>query len=712
MQRISRKGILTVSVMFGVAVFFLLAVSAMSWVSRAAVSKSRSEYDFLQRVDRELIRLKLLVVDAETGQRGYLITGDPEYLEPYSRSMAEKEAQIESIRDLLAGRSELSEDLPVLFGLIGERDKELLAAIETRQNSDFESTRQVVSADVPKQLTDRIRVKIDEIRSVVARQMAVAETGLASHLNRGTVVTSLVSVAALLSGLVGLAILIHQLRSHTETIELERDRERAEKADREKSRFLASMSHEIRTPLNAMLGFTELLDSEVAGDKPRKYLRAVRESGESLIELINDVLDLSKIESGILELDFEPVSIKDFSQTISMLFSQQATDRGLDYAVTVEPECPNYVDLDSLRFRQILVNLIGNALKFTSVGRVDVSFDATDVTEKTCTLLVHVKDTGRGIAPEGLEEIFKPFRQARAEDEMIGGTGLGLSISQELATLMGGTLSVVSSVGVGSTFTLNLPGVKLAEEGPELEESDNVFKSFDLLSPSAILVVDDNPFNRELVAGYLDDSHHRVSFASNGREALEQMARVEPDVVLMDIRMPVMDGQEARKRIKADSDLCETPVIAVTASSLLRQEKILRRQFDGYLRKPFSRAQLFGVLNRCIPIIGDAEESAKPDEEPEPVEGTDAGPMPGELREKLQIIREEVWDNLTSTMSIGDVTEISDELRRLAEEFSYGPLSGYAAKLREHATSFEQSKLEKALDQFDEFIETQHSKSG
>ncbi len=695
--------------MFGVAVFFLLAVSAMSWVSRAAIGKSRVDFDFIQQVDREMIRLKLLVIDAETGQRGYLITGDPDYLEPYSRAMAEKKAQMENVRALLENRPEFADKIPELFGLIEERDRELLTAIETRQSSSFEDARRVVSERLPKQLTDRIRVKIDEMRAVVARQIAASQAKLDSQLNRGTVITSLVSVAALISGIVGLAILIHQMRAHAETIELERDRERAEKSDREKSRFLASMSHEIRTPLNAMLGFTELLNSEVSSSKGHKYLRAVRESGQSLIELINDVLDLSKIESGILELDPEPISIKDFSQTISLLFSQQAEERGLDYTVTVNPGCPNYVDLDSLRFRQILVNLIGNALKFTSVGRVDVAFDAEDVREGECTLRVEVSDTGRGIEPDGMDEIFKPFRQARAEDEMIGGTGLGLSISRELTTLMGGKLTVASTLGKGSTFVLTIPGVKLAEEGAELEESDSVFKSFDLLSPSTILVVDDNPFNRELVAGYLEDSHHTVKFASNGREALEQMIRVEPDVVLMDIRMPVMDGQEARKRIKADRDLCDTPVIAVTASSLLRQEKTLRKQFDGYLRKPFSRAQLFGALNRCIPIVGETE-SPETVEDPVQVEDLPSGSMPEELQDKLRRIRDEKWDELTSAMAIGDVIEISEELRSLAKDFSYAPLSDYADRLREHAKSFEQSKLEKALERFDEIINSNFAK--
>lgn len=708
MHRISRKGIVAVSVLFGVAVFFLLAVSALSWISRAAINKSQAEFAFLQRVDREMIRLKLLAVNAETGQRGYLITGDAAYLEPYSRAMAEKEAQMETLSVLLDGRVEFAEDLPELYELIDERDEELFEAITMRRNENFESAQQLVAADFAKQLTDRIRIKIDEMRAELSRQMETSGSALKSNLNRGTIITNLISVAALLSGLVGLALLIQQMRSHAETLELERDRERAERADREKSRFLASMSHEIRTPLNAMLGFTELLDTEVKGEKGRKYLRTVRESGESLIELINDVLDLSKIESGILELDPEPVNMRDFADTIEALFEPQAKEGGLDYEVDVRPECPKFLEIDSLRFRQILVNLVGNALKFTNKGSVSVVFDAENRTSSDCTLSVRVRDTGRGIPEAAQKSIFKPFRQAKAEDEMIGGTGLGLSISQELARLMGGKLTLESEENVGSTFKLTLPNVEIAEEvEAEFSREENNQRDFDLLVPSSVLVVDDNPFNRDLVAGYLEGSHHKTSFASNGKEALEQIARVEPDVVLMDIRMPVMDGQEARKRIKADEGMCNVPVIAVTASSLLRQEKTLRKQFDGYLRKPFSRAELFSALNRAIPIISEPEENIANPVPAEPVEKVEPIPRsapPEELREKLAIIHEERWQSLTSSMAISEVVETSNELERLGESYSYSPLVDYAKQIRSHAESFEQSKLEKALTNFVEFV--------
>jgi len=700
-----------------VAVLLLFGMSAASWSSRAAVEKAQAEVVYQQKIDAALIELRLQVINSETGQRGFLITGEVEYLEPYNEALVEKEQRMGELATMLSGDSAVDGHLTMLFQLIHARDRELDEAIAIRRGATLDATIAFVRVNTAKQLTDQIRAKIEVIREIVSERKERAQAHLDKTLIRSTLIMNGSAAVALISALVGLSLLVGHLKSRAEAIEMERDKKRAERSDHEKSRFLASMSHEIRTPLNAMLGFTELLEGEITSAKGRKYLKAVSDSGESLVLLINDVLDLSKIESGILELDLDSVRIRDLAQTISLLFSQQALTNGLDFRVVVHDQCPAFLLVDTLRLRQILVNLIGNSLKFTQAGFVHLDVKVADVHAGRCTLIFEVSDSGRGISKSKQKEIFKPFKQARSEDELLGGTGLGLSISRELASLMGGEISVESVEGEGARFTVTIPGIEIVDDSDPVQDVGGQVENFDLLRPSSILIVDDNPLNRELLAGYFEGSHHQLSFASNGKEAIDQAQRIVPDVVLMDIRMPVMGGQEARSIMKDDEALQEVPVIAVTASSLLRQENILRKKFDGYIRKPFSRAELFSALNQVIRRATPGDESAAPvrqedsdAERPvlsaEPEIKLDAQPSDPEiLRRDLIELKELRWQRLTQAMAMGDIVDFSVTVRALGDRHSYPPLVQYADEIREYSENFEQAKLEKALNDFDAIIE-------
>ena len=383
--------------------------------------------------------------------------------------------------------------------------------------------------------------------------------------------------------------------------EAEFAKRKAERADREKSRFLANMSHEIRTPMNAVIGFTELLDPHVTNLKAQRYLEVIRSSGASLLNLINDILDLSKIESAAVELNPVPTDIRELAKRVQLLLSQTARDKGLDLRVEVDAAVPETVTLDVDRTRQVLVNLMGNAVKFTEKGSVALEITSrAEADAGMCSLVFKVKDTGIGIEEADLKEIFKPFHQgAGAQQVPEPGTGLGLSISRSIIRLCGGDLTVESSKGEGSVFSAVIPGVAIGRGKPETDvKSGRV--NFDDFEAADILIVDDNMLNRELLAGYFDGSDHHVTFASDGAEAVSLARHLKPTLILMDIRMPGMSGTEARDILASEEEHADIPVIAVTASSMIGQERRLRKTFSGYIRKPIRPVDLYEELEKFL----------------------------------------------------------------------------------------------------------------
>jgi signal transduction histidine kinase len=327
-------------------------------------------------------------------------------------------------------------------------------------------------------------------------------------------------------------------------------KEAADSANAAKSEFLANMSHEIRTPMNAILGFSELLRTQMAASKERNYLDAISSSGRTLLALINDILDLSKIEAGKLELQYEPVNVPRLIDEIQKLFSVKAGEKGLQVLVEVDPALPRGLMLDEIRLRQVLFNVVGNAIKFTEKGEVKVKAVAekseirdpkSDVEpdETRIDLILEVSDSGIGIPKDQQERIFGAFSQVAGQStRKFGGTGLGLTITRRLVEMMHGTVTVESEPGRGSTFRFLFPGVEITE----LAEADAVFVGgdgdFKQFAPATVLVADDVALNRQLVAGYLEGTGHKLMTATNGAEALAAAEEHLPDVILMDMRMP------------------------------------------------------------------------------------------------------------------------------------------------------------------------------
>ena len=369
-------------------------------------------------------------------------------------------------------------------------------------------------------------------------------------------------------------------------------REEAEKASKAKSEFLANMSHEIRTPMNAVFGYSQLLEETNLNEDQQYYLEAIKVGSSSLLHIINDILEISKIEAGKMTVEFSPVNIRQLVLEVEQLFSDSIKDKKLEFITRIHPEAPSSFISDGNRIRQILINLVGNALKFTNNGKIEISVENFDNHSKE--LAIAVKDTGIGIAKDRFESIFDYFEyQVDPADKHIASSGLGLSICKKIADKLNAEIQVQSDLGKGSEFRLILKNVEVTEHQEITEE---VSEESNFL-PCKILIVDDVKSNRIILEKYLSNYPFEILQAENGKVAVDLVEAHSPEVVLMDVRMPVMDGFEATKIIK--NKYPDIKVIAVTASALESEDSQTRNQvFDAFLRKPILKVKIINMLEK------------------------------------------------------------------------------------------------------------------
>lgn len=389
----------------------------------------------------------------------------------------------------------------------------------------------------------------------------------------------------------------HACYQHERVLEYQRElieaKDAAEAGNKAKSEFMAVISHEIRTPMNAIMGLADLLAFSHLDDEQRGHVELVKESSSKLLEIINQILDLSKIETGALTLELAAFDLHETLNSCFKLFAASAKDKQLLFEYEIDANVPRFVKSDPTRFRQVVINLIANAVKFTEKGGVSVTVSVFN--QKLC---VCVEDSGIGISGEQIDLIVKPFQQADFSiTRKYGGVGLGLSISSQLVNLMGGTMKLHSEIDVGSCFTVEIPYQDSAPISPKERAISHIEKSKASLK---ILLVEDNPVNRIVAETMLKKAGHNIVVAENGEIAVDVWRSVLPDLILMDVQMPVMDGIQATQLIREGEQKEEHVVIIALTANAAESDKTacIEAGMDGFISKPFDAQHLLNAITK------------------------------------------------------------------------------------------------------------------
>ncbi|MGE5680358.1 MAG: PAS domain S-box protein, partial [Bacillota bacterium] len=491
--------------------------------------------------------------------------------------------------------------------------------------------------------------------------------------------------------------------------------ETAERANLAKSIFLANMSHEIRTPMNAILGYTELLRTRISDKKSIEYLSGISVSGKSLLLLINDILDLSKIEAGKIIIKYEPVDIHTLCNELVQIFAAILEDKGVNFKVIIDPYIPHKLLLDEIRVRQILFNLIGNAVKFTNEGEVIVSVTANGkVSENNkINLKIEISDTGIGIPEDQHELIFLAFTQKEGQStSKYGGTGLGLTITKRLVEMMNGSISLQSEEGKGSVFSVALPEILVPEFIEESAEPENNIQYENIRFEKAVIVhAEDNSTNRQLVREFLSPYEMlTLHEAENGIAAVDLVREIKPDLVIMDIHMPLMNGSEAARKIREFYP--SLPIIALTASALNLDNEIQEKLFNICLKKPFSKAELItklsNYLTHTIQPLQTLNSSVPSDDhvvqiEAKAVTGRNVQVNP-DLLDYLQNTMKNEWENVKEGMMIDEILNFAENIKNIGRDNMIEDLVKYGEELFDAADNFKVVQINKLLRIFPDLI--------
>lgn len=552
------------------------------------------------RTQRDLQILETAIISVESNVRGAVITERSDHLKNL-------ENEIQNIRLGLKKLDIYFEDpvtdslLKSLTDVVERKITHSTKIIKQYELFGKDSAEQYINQNRGKSMTDSIVLLIDKLTNTRQAFVRAITDNIAENENKARSRGMFLAIVAAISSIFAFFYIIAISRKQQKLIAVLNESEKKEKESaRVKDQFLSNMSHEIRTPLNAILGFTNLLSKTSLSPVQKEYVTYMRSSGQNLQAIVNDILDLSKIEAGMMRIEKTSFHFPDLIHTIDAMFREKALAKGIVFDCSIDENIPVYLTGDSFRLTQVLTNLLGNAVKFTESGKIELKIYLHKKNPEQVILVFEITDTGVGIDQHKLDIIFDRFQQAEMDTtRKFGGTGLGLSIVKQLVLLKNGHIEVNSKPGKGTSFKVFLP---FGLEVPKIEEGNiiNELATFTHHKKAHILVAEDNEMNQQLVKYLLIAHHFSYEIVSNGNDALKKLREKTFDLVLMDIQMPGKDGYETTRLIRNNLN-SDIKVVAMTAYALPGdKEKCLAAGFNDYIAKPIREQELINVIYRNL----------------------------------------------------------------------------------------------------------------
>lgn len=579
--------------LFGIIVIVFLQVISGYNINRLT-GRNKSLFKELE-FQNQLRKLESDVLTVESDLRGAIITND-------KKAVKEIEAGNQTINkelQTLPADSQLSSQIDVLKKLVEEKRIFNQKIIDTFLITNQTAAQNLIQTRTGKSIRDSIVNIISQLEQSRQIHLQNVIQSIETTGYRAKVWGFVITAMALIALIVAFLFVINQGRQQQRMIQALNESERRMKnLAHMQEQFLANMSHEIRTPMNAILGFTNILKRTELNPLQREYIQNIHSAGENLLALVNDILDLSKLEAGMMHLEETLFSLRSMVSSVGAMFIEKMKEKELNFDVHVDKDVPDILSGDAVRLTQILVNLVSNAAKFTDMGNIDVHVQLLSQTEHTVRLRLCVRDTGIGIAREKQATVFERFHQAELETtRRFGGTGLGLSIVKQLVEMQGGTIRLKSELNKGSEFivelTYQLPDMEQMYFEALAEQEEQV-----PLQKIKVLIAEDNPMNQQLVKHLMKSWSMDHTIVNTGQQAVETLKKNAYSIVLMDIQMPDMDGYTATSVIRKELNL-DIPIIAMTAHAMVgEKEKCLQLGMNDYVSKPIKETVLYNIIAR------------------------------------------------------------------------------------------------------------------
>jgi signal transduction histidine kinase/DNA-binding NarL/FixJ family response regulator len=548
-------------------------------------------------VKENLQRLSAEMISLESKVRGSIIGGSAADTEQFRPEIDSINTSLQKL-DTLADDETLQPLIKDLRRLVNAKMQFSNAVLQTYREQGKPAAENLVNDPTGKDLSDSIRQIIHSIDELHQQSVTSLIKEADNNGRRARAMGTILALIAVIAAIFTFAYVAYKVRQQQRLIaRLNESEKKAKEAARIKENFLANMSHEIRTPLNAILGFTDLLQRRNLDPHTLQHVQTIQRSGENLLAIVNEVLDLSKIEAGMMRIESAPFSIRGLMHSVETMFRSKATEKKLQLSAVVADDLPDILEGDAVRLSQILVNLVSNAVKFTAQGSIDIRIGNNGIKENIVNTAIIVSDTGIGIKKEKLDTVFERFLQAEdSVTRQYGGTGLGLAIVHELVQLQHGTIVAESEEGKGTSFTVTIP-YRISSAGIQKEVNGFTKNGSDLPGKHGkILVVEDNEINQSLLTHILNGWQMNFDLAANGKEALKMLNEKKYELVLMDIQMPVMDGYSTARAIRNELQ-SDIPIIAMTAHAMAgEREKCLSQGMNEYISKPIREDELYKLV--------------------------------------------------------------------------------------------------------------------